>query len=109
LIIEYQAMLGVPVPDATQWDHIEKVGDCAYGVFAQMEQVAAQGELIFHDDTAVRILSLMQENRDRLAAAQAQGLSVSFRSACLTALRVLQGVPQRGTAPRSCSSFHETF
>ena len=26
--------------------------------------MAAQGELIFHDDTAVRILSLMQENRD---------------------------------------------
>lgn len=23
----YQAMLGVPVPDATQWDQIEKVGD----------------------------------------------------------------------------------
>lgn len=23
-----QAMLGVPVPDATQWDQIEKVGDC---------------------------------------------------------------------------------
>jgi hypothetical protein len=42
----YQAMLGVPVPDATPWDEIEKVGDCAYVVFAQMEQVAAQGELI---------------------------------------------------------------
>jgi len=25
----YQAMLGVPVPDATQWDQIEVVGDCA--------------------------------------------------------------------------------
>ncbi len=25
----YQAMLGVPVPDATQWDQIEQVGDCA--------------------------------------------------------------------------------
>jgi transposase len=71
----YQAMLGVPVPDATQWDQIEKVGDCAYVVFEQMEQVAAQGELIFHDDTAVRIVALMQENRDRLAAAQAQGVS----------------------------------
>ena len=58
----YQAMLGVPVPDATQWDQIEQVGDCAYKVFAQMEKEAAQGELIFHDDTAVRILSLMQEN-----------------------------------------------
>ena len=65
-------MLGVPVPDATQWDQIEQVGDCAYVVFAQMEQVAAQGELIFQDDTAVRILSLIQENIAMLAAAQAQ-------------------------------------
>jgi transposase len=71
----YQAMLGVPVPDATQWDQIEQVGDCAYVVFEQLEQVAAQGELIFHDDTAGRILALMQENRDRLAAAQPQGVS----------------------------------
>jgi transposase len=71
----YQAMLGVPVPDATQWDQIEQVGDCAYVVFAQMEQVAAQGELIFQDDTAVRILSLLQENIEIVAAAQAQGLS----------------------------------
>jgi transposase len=69
----YQAMLGVPVPDATQWDQIEQVGDCAYRVFAQMEQAAAQGELIFQDDTAVRILSLMQENRELVAAAQAHG------------------------------------
>jgi transposase len=69
----YQAMLGVPVPDATQWDQIEQVGDCAYVVFEQLEHVAAQGELIFHDDTAVRILSLIQENSARLAAAQAPG------------------------------------
>src|SRR6266516_2382337 len=73
----YQAMLGVPVPDATQWDQIEKVGDCAYVVFAQMEQVAAQGELILQDDTAVRIVSLMQENIEIVSAAQAQGLSTS--------------------------------
>jgi transposase len=71
----YQAMLGVPVPDATQWDQIEVVGDCAYKVFAQLEREAAQGELIFQDDTAARILSLIQENRDLLAAAHAQGLS----------------------------------
>lgn len=71
----YQAMLGVPVPDATQWDEIETVGDCAYKVFEQMEREAAQGELIFQDDTAVRILSLLKENRDLVAQAQAQGLS----------------------------------
>jgi transposase len=63
------------VPDATQWDEIEAVGDCAYKVFEQMEKEAAQGDLIFQDDTVVRILSLIKENRDLLAAAQAQGLS----------------------------------
>ena len=71
----YQAMLGVPVPDATQWDQIEALGDCAYKVFAQMEHEAAQGELIFHDDTAVRILALMQENLTLLSAAPAHGVS----------------------------------
>jgi transposase len=71
----YQAMLGVPVPDATQWDQSEVVGDCAYKVFAQMESEAAQGELIFQDDTAVRILSLIQENRTLFATARGQGLS----------------------------------
>src|SRR6266568_3437530 len=70
----YQAMLGVPVPDATQWDQIEAVGDCAYRVFEQMEHEAAQGELIFHDDTAVRILALIKENSAILSAAQAQGV-----------------------------------
>jgi hypothetical protein len=71
----YQAMVGVPVPDATQWDEIEAMGDCAYKVFEQMEKEAAQGDLIFQDDTVVRIVSLIKENRDLLAAAQVQGLS----------------------------------
>jgi hypothetical protein len=70
-----QAMLGGPVPDATQWDESEVVGDCAYKVFAQMEKEAAQGERLFPDDTGGRIVSLSKENRDLLAAAQGQGLS----------------------------------
>ena len=70
-------MLGVPVPDATQWDQIEQVGDGAYVGLAQMEQGAAQGELIFQDDTAVRIVSLIQENMASGAAAQAQGVPTS--------------------------------
>lgn len=71
----YQAMLGVPMPDATQWDQIERVGDCGYVVFAHLERLAAQGELIFQDDTAVRILSLMDENQQVQAQAEAMGLS----------------------------------
>src|SRR5262249_21494277 len=40
-----------------------------------MEQGAAPGELIFQDDTAVRILSLRQEHLELVAAAPAPGLS----------------------------------
>ena len=72
-----QAMLGGPVPEATPWDQIEVVGDCADKGCAQMERAAAQGELIFHDDPAVRILSLIKENRDLVAAAHAQGWSTT--------------------------------
>lgn len=73
----YQAMLGVPVPDATQWDQIEKVGDCCYKVFEHLEGLAAQGELIYQDDTSVRILSLIKENQRFRAEAAAQGRSRS--------------------------------
>ena len=59
----YQALLGVPVPDATQWDQIERVADCAYPVFKHLETLAAQGEVIYQDDTPVRILSLIEENQ----------------------------------------------
>jgi transposase len=73
----YQAMLGVPVPDATQWDQIERVADCGYVVFAHLERLAAQGELIYQDDTPVRILSLIAENHQAQAHAAARGVSRS--------------------------------
>jgi hypothetical protein len=71
----YQAMLGVPMPDATQWDQIEKVGDCGYWVFEYLELLAAQGELIHQDDTSVRIVTLLKENQQIRAQAAAQGLA----------------------------------
>jgi transposase len=69
----YQALVGVPVPDATQWDQIERVADCAYPVFKHLERLAAQGEVIYQDDTPVRVLSLIEENRQ----AEAEGSSSS--------------------------------
>ena len=62
-IERYQALMGVPVADATQWELAERVADCAYPVFEQLEALAAQGEVIFQDDTHVRILALLAENR----------------------------------------------
>jgi hypothetical protein len=71
----YQALLGVPVPEATPWEQIEAVRDCASKGFAQLEREAAPGALLFQDDPAVRIVSLIQENRELLAQAHAQGRS----------------------------------
>jgi hypothetical protein len=71
----YQALLGVPMPDSTQWNQIEKVADCCYVVFELFETLAAQGELIHQDDTSVRIVTLIQENQQIHAQAAALGLS----------------------------------
>jgi hypothetical protein len=43
----YQAMVGVPVSDATQWEQIERVADCAYPVFEALQRLAAQGNVIY--------------------------------------------------------------
>jgi transposase len=82
----YQAMVGVPVSDATQWDQIEHVADCVYPVFAQLQTLAAQGEVIYQDDTHVRILSLMDENRQ----AHAGGAPAERTGMYTTALVVQQ-------------------
>jgi len=83
----YQAMVGVPVSDATQWDQIERVADCVYPVFEQLKTLAAQGEVIYQDDTHVRILSLIAENR----AAQADDTSEVRTGMYTTALVASQG------------------
>ena len=71
----YQAMVGVPVSDATQWDQIERVADCAYPVFEQLKTLASQGEVISQDDTQVRILSLIAENRQAHSDGTCEGRS----------------------------------
>jgi transposase len=69
----FQALVGVPVPDATQWDQGEVVGDCTHPIFKCLEKLAAQGEVIFQDDTPGRVLTLIEENQIARANARAQG------------------------------------
>ena len=61
------------MPDATQWDQGEIVGDCTYPIFKCLEKLAAQGEVIFQDDTPGRVLTLIEENQIARAQAQVQG------------------------------------
>lgn len=63
----YQALVGGPVAEATPWEQMERVADCASPVFAHLQPLAAPGEVISPDDTHVRILSLLAEHRQAAA------------------------------------------
>src|SRR5215475_8554282 len=87
----FQALVGVPVPDATQWEQGEIVGDCTHPIFKCLEKLAAQGEGIFQDDTPGRVLALIEENQQARAQAQAQGKAqVDARTGMQTTALIVQ-------------------
>jgi hypothetical protein len=83
-IEQYQALVGVPVADATLWELAEGVADAAWPVFEALWDLAAPGEVIFQDDTHVRILALLAENRH----ADATGETLERRGMFTTGLVV---------------------
>ncbi len=58
-----QKNAGVPLPDATQWDIVHNMSDSIYPVFDELVRQGAQGRLFYNDDTVMRILELMEENK----------------------------------------------
>jgi transposase len=62
-----QNMAGVPLPHPTQWKLTEELSDDIYPIYYELERLAASGKIISHDDTTVRILSLMRENKEKAA------------------------------------------
>lgn len=58
----FQDNLGIPLPESTQWDIIEKAADTAQYIYKELIRQAAQGDLFHNDDTFMRILSKMKEN-----------------------------------------------
>ncbi len=59
----YQRAVGIPLPDSTQWQLVEQLADCVYPIFRILEKLAACGHLVHVDDTTVRILSAIRENK----------------------------------------------
>ena len=56
-----QENLGIPLPASTQWDIVEAQAERAEPVFTELVQQAAQGDVVYNDDTGVKILELMGE------------------------------------------------
>lgn len=60
-----QGAAGVPLPAATQWDIIQAVAGNIEPVYQELVTQAAQGEVVYNDDTTVKILELMGKRRKK--------------------------------------------
>lgn len=54
---------GIPLPVSTQWDIVEPGAMIAMPVYDEMVRQVAQGSIIHHDDTSMKILTLLKENQ----------------------------------------------
>lgn len=63
---QLQGHLGVPLPPTTQWQLVEEVANAVFPVYRTLEQMASQAEILYADDSPIRILSLMAENQRAL-------------------------------------------
>src|SRR5208282_4355546 len=65
-----QASLGIPLPASTQWDIVAAQAERAEPVFGELARQAAQGEVLYNDDTTVKILAAMGERARQAALAE---------------------------------------
>jgi len=56
-----QKDLKTPLPDATQWEIVEAVAGVIKPAFEELIRQAAQGEVLYNDDTGAKILELMRK------------------------------------------------
>ncbi len=71
-----QASFGVPLPESIQFARCEAVANAALPVFLHLRKLAAQADLLYADDTRVKILSCLKENK-QLADGERRGLQTT--------------------------------
>ena len=59
--------LGIPLPSSTQWDVVDRSADAYEPVWQALVSEAADGQVVYVDDTHAQILDLDQPIRDQLA------------------------------------------
>ena len=58
-----QANLGIPLPASTQWEMVLNAAQPIQPVFDELIHQAADGEVLYNDDTSVKILEFLKHNR----------------------------------------------
>ena len=67
-----QGGLGIPLPASTQWEIVHAKAERVDLAFAELIRQAAQGEVVFNDDTTVKILELMGDRaKEEMSAEEA--------------------------------------
>ena len=56
-----QAYFGIPLPASTQWEVVEKKAEAIEPAFDELMRQAANGDVVYNDDTTVKILAMMGE------------------------------------------------
>lgn len=60
-----QAGFAVPLPASTQWEVAEHAADRIYPAYDELLRQCAQAEILYNDDTPMKVLELMKENRQK--------------------------------------------
>lgn len=58
-----QQSVGIPLPSSTQWDLVKASYHKVLPAYDELLKVAAQGDVLHNDDTTVKILEIMREER----------------------------------------------
>ena len=48
--------MGIPLPDATQWDLVQAAAKSLAPVHEELLRQAAQGRVLYNDDTTIKVL-----------------------------------------------------
>jgi transposase len=80
-----QGHLQIPLPASTQWDIVDAVAANLAPAFTELIRQAAQGDVLHNDDTTVKILELMGQNRkEALADAEEEVNDIDQRTGLYT-------------------------
>jgi transposase len=75
-LAQLQAGLGVPLPASTQWEIVAAVAVRIQAIWPELIRQAAQGEVLYNDDTTMRVLSLIKPTGARPPALPAATLAL---------------------------------
>ena len=86
-LAKVQAAFGVPIPDTVLWERCLSLHETLEPIAKHLEKLAASADLLYADDTPVRILELIAENKTK-AEGERTGMQTTAIVAVLGQIRV---------------------